>query len=328
MTDTLPPVYGAPPPGKRARSTPLWVMSGGVRQFVALRGRGRVPVLVVHGGPGASLLPFAREIAGTTRLEDDFALAYWEQRGTGRSRGRLREHDLTLDGIVADCVAVAEALRDRFGRPPVLVGHSWGSAVGLLAAVRRPDLFAAVLGVGQVVCVAEGERLSYDWAFEQAQQAGDKAGLRELRRIGPPPHDHRGMLRERAVLARHGGVWRGHGTWALAAGDVWRALRTPEYTLRDLVRQAADPFFSLRVLVEEKYTVDLFVQAPRVEVPAHFIAGAHDWTTPSVLVERYVAAFDAPRGKRLIRFENSAHLPFLEEPAAFEAVVREVAGMA
>ncbi len=283
---------------------------------------------MVHGGPGASLLPFAREIARTTRLEDDFALAYWEQRGTGRSRGRLRERDLTLDQIVADCVAVAETIRDRFGRPQVLIGHSWGSAVGLLAAVRRPDLFAAFLGVGQVVCVAEGERISYEWACARARQSGDRAGLRELRRIGPPPHDHRGMLRERAVLAAHGGVWHGHGAWALAVGDVWRALRTPEYTLLDLARQVADPFFSLRALVAEKYTIDLFEQAPRVEIPAWFIAGAHDWTTPSVLVERYVAALDAPRGTRLVRFERSAHLPFLEEPQAFEAVVREVADMA
>lgn len=311
---------------KVSASRALWVTSGGAKQFVALRGRGRVPLLLVHGGPGASLLPFAREIARTTCLEDDFALAYWEQRGTGRSRGHLRERDLTLDRIVADCVAVAEALRDRFGRPSVLVGHSWGSAVGILAAVRRPDLFAAFLGLGQVVCVAQQEQLSYDWAWGRAREAGDRAGLRELARIGPPPHDHRGMLRERAVLAAHGGVWHGHGTWALAAGDVWRALRAPEYTLRDLARQIADPFFSLRALVEEKYTLDLFVQAPRVEVPAWFIAGAHDWTTPTVLVERYVEALDAPRGKRLVRFENSAHLPFLEEPGAFEAVVREVAG--
>ena len=309
-------------------SEPLWITAGGARQFAALRDRGPVPVLLVHGGPGASLLPFAREIARTTGFEDDFSLAYWEQRGTGRSSGRLHERDLTLDQSVADCVAVAEVLRDRFGRLPVLVGHSWGSAVGTLAAVRRPDLFAAFLGVGQVVCVAEQERISSEWACERAREAGDRAGLRELGRIGPLPHDHRGMLRERAVLAAHGGVWRGHGKWALAAGDAWRALRTPEYTFLDLARQVADPFFSLRALIAEKYTVDLFRQAPRVEIPARFVAGAHDWTTPSVLVERYVAALDAPRGKRLVRFENSAHLPFLEQPEAFGAVVREVASTA
>ena len=312
----------------RARASErVWVDAGGVRQSVVLRGGGPVPVLLVHGGPGASLLPFARQIARETALEGPFTLAYWEQRGTGRSRGRLAEADLSLAAIVADAVAVATWLADRFGRPPVVVGHSWGTVVGVLLAQARPDLVAAYVGAGQVVDVREQERRSTAWARAQAEAAGDRGALRTLGRLGEPPHTAAGMLRQRAVLARYGGVWHGHGQGALVRSGLRDYLTTPEYSLRDLWRQARDPAFSLRALMPDKLAVDLVRQAPRLGVPVWFVAGRHDQITPLALVERYADALVAPAGKRLAVFEHSAHLAFAEEPARFGQVVREAAGL-
>ena len=306
--------------------TCVWLTAGGVRQSVVLRGHGPTPLLMVHGGPGASLLPFARQIARATQLEDAFTLAYWEQRGTGRSRGRLVEADLTLERIVSDAAVVAAWLAARFGRPPVVVGHSWGTVVGVRLAAARPDLVAAYVGAGQVVCVREQERRSTAWACAQAAAAGDRGALRTLARLGSPPHTAAGMLRQRAVLARYGGVWHGHGQGALVLAGLYDYLTTPEYSVRDLWRQARDPAFSLRALMPDKLTVDLGQQVRRIDVPAWFVAGAHDQITPLGLVRPYVDALDAPAGKRLVVFETSAHLPFVEEPARFERVVREAAG--
>ncbi|MGB3543638.1 alpha/beta fold hydrolase, partial [Rubrivirga sp.] len=291
--------------------------------FVALRGRGPVPVLVIHGGPGSSLLPFARTIARRTDLELDHTLAYWEQRGTGRSRGALREDDLSLAAILEDAIEVAARLTDRFKRPPVVVGHSWGTVIGVMLAQRRPDLVASYVGVGQVVNVREQERLSTAWAREQAEAAGDRASLRALDRIGAPPHTAVDMLRQRSVLARFGGVWHGHGQRSLVASGLKDYLTTSEYGPADLWRQARDPAFSLRALMPDKLEVDLEVQAPRLDVPVQFVAGVHDRITPLALVERYATALDAPGGARVILFEASAHLPFLSEPGRFGAVVRD-----
>ena len=134
------------------------------------------------------------------------------------------------------------------------------------------------------------------------------------------------MVRQRGVLARFGGVWHGHGRAALALSGLRDYLTTPEYGPADLWRQARDPAFSLRALMADKLAVDLPVQAPRLTVPAHFVAGVHDRITPLALVERYAAALEAP-SVRVVRFERSAHLPFLEEPERFEAVVREAAAL-
>lgn len=306
-------------------SASIWIESGGTRQFISLRGRGTTPVLLIHGGPGSSLLPFARQIARETDLEDDFSLAYWEQRGTGRSRATLRESDLSLDAVVSDAVIAAEYLAERFGRAPLVVGHSWGTIVGVLLARDRPDLAAAYVGAAQVVNVRDQEATSTAWARRQATQRGDRAALRALDRLGPPPHTAAGMLRQRAVLARFGGVWHGHSHRSLVVSGLHDYLTTPEYTARDLWRQARDPAFSLRALMSDKQAVDLVAIAPRLSVPAWFIAGVHDRIAPASLVERYVGALEAPAGKHLVRFEHSAHLPFLEEPQRFEGVIRDAA---
>ena len=305
----------------------VWVERGGVRSAVVLRGRGPVPVLLVHGGPGQSLLPFARAIGRTTRLEDAFALAYWEQRGTGLSRGRLDESDLSLDAIVRDAETVAQRLAERFGRAPVVVGHSWGTIIGAHLAARRPDLVAAYVGAAQVVNVCEQERRSTAWAVEQATARGDRGAARILDRLGPTPHSASGMMQQRSVLAHFGGVWHNHGATRLALSGLTDYLTTPEYGPRDLWRQARDPAFSLRALMADKLAVDLVRDVPRLDVPATFIVGVHDQIAPGALVDRYARALVAPRGAHVVRFEQSAHLPHIEEPARFEQVLRDAAGV-
>ena len=255
---------------------PFWIGTGGPRQFVGLAGRGADPILLIHGGPGASLLPFARTLSRETGLADDFTLAYWEQRGTGKSRGTLSETDLSLNAIVADAAVVAEWLAERFGRLPLVVGHSWGTVVGTLLARNRPDLVAAYVGVGQVVHVRDQEAASTAWARGRAEARGDRSALRTLDRLGLPPHTAAEMLRQRGVLARFGGVWHGHGQAALALSGLRDILTTPEYGPLDLWRQARDPTFSLRALMADKLAVDLVAQAPRLDVPVHVVAGVQD----------------------------------------------------
>ena len=67
---------------------------------------------------------------------------------------------MTLDRFVRDLDEVVELVRHRFGKDRVvLLGHSWGSAIGLVYAARHPDKVTAYLGIGQVANMREGERL-------------------------------------------------------------------------------------------------------------------------------------------------------------------------
>ena len=172
--------------------------------------------------------------------------------------------------------------------------------------------------------MAEGEKLSYQWVLDQARQRRDRRAIRSLERIGPPPYTgdwRKKTITERSYVARFGGEIRAgrHG----AMGMVLRSLLVSrEYTLRDRANFFRGVLGSMRALWPQLLEVDLFEQVPEVQVPVFFMEGRHDWEVPSILSERYFDALRAP-SKRLIWFENSAHLPNAEERDRFNQIMRD-----
>ena len=61
-------------------------------------------------------------------------------------------------------------LRERFGQDKIyLMGHSWGSFLGIQVAARAPELYHAYIGWAQVSYQLESERLAYEYELEQFQ---------------------------------------------------------------------------------------------------------------------------------------------------------------
>ena len=91
-----------------------------------------IPVLFVHGGPGAGCSPFDRRFFDPAA----FRIVLFDQRGAGRSRppGELRDN--TPDHLVADI----ERLREARGISAWHVfGGSWGSTLAMYYAQRHRD---------------------------------------------------------------------------------------------------------------------------------------------------------------------------------------------
>jgi hypothetical protein len=143
--------------------------------------------------------------------------------------------------LVQDGVELAEALRTSLRKDKiVLLGHSWGSVLGVLMAKKKPDLFHAFVGTGQVSNPAGGyvprpgsESLPREVAFNalivKARAIRDTLALRELRELGPPPYkDWPGYQ----VLRR----WSVHfeGADVFLASMLGFGLSAPGYTIRDV----------------------------------------------------------------------------------------------
>src|SRR5205085_1392132 len=105
-----------------------------------------------------------------TPLEKRFTVVQWDQRGAGKSYSpRVPKSGMTVDQFVSDTCELAEWLRRNFRQEKiVLAGHSWGTIIGTLAVQKRPDLFSAYVGIGQVVDVVEGEKISYQFTLDRA----------------------------------------------------------------------------------------------------------------------------------------------------------------
>jgi proline iminopeptidase len=91
-----------------------------------------VPVVFLHGGPGAGSNPAHRRFFDPAF----YRIVVFDQRGSGRSRPFAAIHANTTDHLVEDI----ERLRIQLGIDAWLVfGGSWGSTLSLIYGVRHPE---------------------------------------------------------------------------------------------------------------------------------------------------------------------------------------------
>lgn len=302
---------------------------GGARQVVNVRGADRTnPILLfIHGGPAAVEMPVAW--AFQRPWEDHFTVVQWDQRGAGRSfllnDPAALASTLRPERYRDDAIELIELLGKRYGQRKVFVlGHSWGSIVGLMVAAKRPDLLHAYIGVGQVIDFRENEREGYAWTLAKARAAGNQEAVRELEALrpypGPGAFDLKKLETERKWNIRFGGLAAGRDN----ADFYFRAPRlSPEYTAAD--RQAWDDgsAFTMKTMFPQLADIS-FAKLDRIDTPVFMFLGRQDYTTPSPIAANWLDRLRAPR-KGVVWFAHSAHLPFIEEPGrVFEALLTRV----
>ena len=292
---------------------------GGVDQWILIRAHdpNADVLLFVHGGPGLPNMPLCHLQAG---LERHFVVVQWDQRGAGKSYSPdLPPESIEIDRFVTDAAELTDRLRDdRFGKKRIfLLGHSWGSVVGLKTVSRYPGRFAAYIGVSQVTSVMAAQHLVYRNTLEKAEDQGIVKAIDELKRIGPPPFsnpsDHIAACRWFAKLEGHPARFKVYlGT---------ETLRSPYYSLGDCLRLRKGANLAVAHLWEPLEQVDLRSEVRSLPVPVVFIQGASDSLIPGELIERYIETLVAPAGKKLTWLKESGHLPHLEQPDAFVNLV-------
>jgi pimeloyl-ACP methyl ester carboxylesterase len=316
----LVPAGTAPIEGERAVAALERVSLGGFEQTILVRGHDREkPVLLyLHGGPGFGQLPIAPGYSD--ELERQFVVVHWDQRGAGASCEGADFAAVTREQIVADAIELSAQLARRFGRPRIfLLGHSWGSVVGALAAQQRPDLFDAYVGLGQVVNGHRNEELSYQFVLDEARRRGDAEALAELEAIHPPYP----TFEQLGVQRRWLGAYRGSVYNTSRARSVLpAALFGREYTLATRLRFFGCFRRSIERLWEGLDGFDAIAQIPRLELPVFFFMGRHDWNTPFALVEEWAAQLRAPHVE-IVWFDEAGHVPPLEVPEEFQRALIE-----
>ena len=308
------------------------VTLGGARQVVNVRGADRDnPVLVfIHGGPGAVEMPIAWSFQRP--WEDFFTVVQYDQRGAGKSYLLNDPQELaptlTFERYRDDAIELIELLRKRYGKRRVfLLGHSWGSAVGLGVAEKRPDLLHAYVGVGQVINWRQNERVGMAWTIEQARQRGNEQAIREIEALKPYPNagpftiDKADTWRKWAIGWGSLAVNRSDADFYLHAGRL-----SPEYTPDD--RRAWDKGSAYTVTNLWPRLADLsFDKLQELEVPVRMFIGRHDRTTSAALADAWMKNLRSE--KKTIWLEHSAHLPMIEEPGRFlDALVHQVLPLA
>lgn len=293
----------------------------GQPQWLLLRGEdvSRPVLLFVHGGPGFAEMWLAHHTM--RELEKHFVCVNWDQAGAGKSFSPTpRPETMTIGRFVEDTIALIETLRRRFGqRKVLLVGHSWGSMLAMKVAARRPDLLHAVVGVAQVVHMQRNEASSYRYVLEKARADRIRRAIRALERIGPPPYRKGDVFVQRRWLSRYRG-----DTWSIdVPGVLSIGLGATEYSIGDFVGFLKGARYTNLAVWDELMAVDLLREIPALSVPVAFLLGRHDRTAWFELAEELHASLRAP-SKEIVWFEDSAHMPNVEEPEKFQRTLIEL----
>lgn len=309
------------------------VTLNGARQVVNIRGADRRnPILIyIHGGPGSVEMPMAWTFQRP--WEDYFTVVQWDQRGAGRSwplnAPEAIAPTLSLQTYRDDAIALIQWLGARYGQRKVFIlGHSFGSAVGLAVAQARPDLLHAYVGMGQLIDFRENERVGMRSALQTARAHNDREAIAAIEALAPYPDSGPFTIQQadawRTFANRYGSL-AGERPDANFYFDATRL--SPLYSPDDRRSWIAGSSFTVTTLWPRLADVS-FLGVTRLEVPVIFLLGRKDITTPSTIASAWIDRLEAPVA-RTVWFEHSGHLPMVEEPGrVFAALLREVLPLA
>jgi pimeloyl-ACP methyl ester carboxylesterase len=277
-------------------------------------------LLWLHGGPGAAQIPVHR--AFNKDLEKEFVVVHWDQRGAGKSNhSGFSEETMTLDRFIEDVHEMTQYLKERSGREKIfLLGHSWGTQLGILTVQRYPDDYHGYISVSQVVNPQRSEEISYEWLKWQVEQHGSSRQKRKFEQLGPPLYDEHDRYVTFAKMKDSFGGGMDVGMGRL----VWVTMKAKEYTLGDHIKWLRGANRGSGPMWEELRDFDLFRDIPIIQIPVWFIVGENDYNTPAELVEEYYRFVEAPEGKTLIVMEGVAHTPFLGDPKGFHSELNQI----
>jgi proline-specific peptidase len=303
---------------------------GGLKQWIFIRGTDQDnPILLfLHGGPGAPLLGMSSSRKYDAELIKHFTVVHWDQRGAGKSfYSDIPVDSMTIDRFVEDCNELIDHLRNRFHTQRVfIVAHSGGTIIGIKAAYRYPEKIHAYVGVAQAINEYEQHKVSYDFLVEEAEKSGDVGKQNAIKAIGPPPYESPMKFIEMVgKVGNYGGFMHSKRAQMLTAALSF--LTTPEYSLvegfRTIRNEGFD--FTMNAMWDELKEVDLTKEIQSIEVPIYFFEGKYDMAIPKVVVEEFYDNLDAKEGKKLFIFEESGHMPMIEEKEKYQDLLINVA---
>lgn len=281
-------------------------------------------LLFLYGGPG--MPEFFLNTTHPTGLEQDFTVLWWDQRGAGLSWDPdIPLASMTIRQMIAASIAVTDHLRRRFRQDKIyLLGHSWGSFLGIQVAATAPERFHAYIGMGQVSHQLRTEVAAHAWLIDCYRAQGDTAMVRRLR--AAPVSMAQGLspawlhIRDDAMHGLRVGTTR--DMTSVIRGVFFLVWQCRDHTIGEKVGFWRGLAWSRRHLWDDFIATDLATRIYGLDLPTYFFTGTHDLTANHDLARAFFARIDAPVNG-FYTFRASAHSPLFEEPQHASAILEQ-----
>lgn len=292
---------------------------GGHNLSMMIRGTsvGNPILLFLAGGPGGSELGAMRN--HLAKLEQHFVVVTWDQRGTGKSYTEIEPTaTLTLANAIADTIEVTNYLRDRFQQDRIyLLGQSWGSTLGVMAAQQHPELYSAFIGTGQMVSQLATDTIFYNDTLDWARNSGNTGLVDDLTKIGPPPYE-RVLDYETALSSEHEVYPYDHTANSEGEGGFSENFFVSEYTLVEQIHLLGGFLDTFGILYPQLQGIDFRRTATDFAIPMYFVEGAHEADGRAEPFAEWYSMLTSPN-KDVVILDTSGHRPLFEQPDEFVA---------
>ncbi len=284
------------------------------------------PVLLyLHGGPGMFESLFAYKL--DEAWGDMFTQVHWDQRGAGKTLRRNGKSGIpeTIEQMLDDLHSITKHLQHKYKTDKIVIlGHSWGSILGSLYALKHPENISAYIGSGQVVSIAENERIGFRNTLKSATKAKNRKHIKELEKMGDyPPDDPESFLKLLPKIRKIQEAYDNGAVSGSGLGEMLKIIRhSPSFRWSDIsgFMKMARVNHPLHL---QMLSFDLGGFPPRYEIPVHYILGEADNITPAPLVKDYFDKIEAP-DKTITVIPQAGHNLMYERPDEFTNALRSV----
>ncbi len=296
-------------------------------QWVLVRGKTADDPLLIHvqAGPGLPIIPEADAMEKLLHLEDHFLVAYWDQRGCGKSFStEIDPNSINFSQLSDDIISCTNYLLEKYEKhTAIVVGYSIGATASVMAAVKQNNLFSNLFLVGMDVDMPAANVFAIDFAMKRAREKNNTKMMKRLEELRRMPIIDTKRFQQRAkILTDLGGIKVGSNYTQLVLSSIKNMLFCKSYTFGDIVKTIQGMEFCQNALLNELDTLNLFKIISAVDVPVHFIHGKRDGVSPYEIAFSFYNHLQAEQ-KKFTTFEHSAHMPHYDEPEKFATLLIE-----
>ena len=293
----------------------FYLKNDGAEMPVFVRGSASAKkiLVIVHGGPGGTSLQHYYQVPGfTSKMEENYLLVYWEQRGSGMSSGKLDEDDFTLEKMSKDLDKLLYVLAHKYGKDKelFLLGQSFGSlltAKFVSSANADNHNIAGWITIGNIYSFTEYPRVvrAHAKQFLDKQTSSSWDGLKS----------------KMAGLNYNESTIETISEWNEFGGEMQAKVRELGFAnLRQVTEMkgvVSFSFYSLFTVLSNDLNAssaifnDIFNKSLKEElrhatIPALWLSGEHDYVTPRSYADDLMT-FYGHSDKKHVVFPRGSH---------------------
>lgn len=283
----------------------------------------KVFILLLHGGPGGSSSKYNSKYF-SDRLEEKYAVVYFDQRGNGVSQGNYNQFDLTLDQNSKDVYALVRFLKKKYGEDIslFLMGHSWGGMTSTHALIHT-DVQSELNGWIEIAGNYDYTRNNIEAVKMFLDEGNQQLSAGNHVDFWQSLLDKVELIDTNAITAQDQSTLNYHGR--LAEGKMTEITPDP-YGSTSEFGWSSDPEGGIvtfmnsisvnPILNNQSSKNPLSDQINQIVIPSLFMWGKYDFIVPPAMGV-YAHSNVGTSNKELVIFQHSGHFLMKNEPDLF-----------